>query len=175
MNYGTSYDTRSDAERAEDLPRDFGYDNPEVIRLIEIRDAADQAVKADGKNYSEFDAFRCSLIGKQGGIHWQISVIDQQRAQLLADIFMGDGDFTKDNEAQQCRANLVKENERIELAYPVLMSTRQKLIDQSGVIKKRYSKACRDVEDLVRKLRVDHIDWLARVMAESVFVPGKTT
>ncbi|MER2539923.1 MAG: hypothetical protein ABTQ26_11845 [Azonexus sp.] len=160
MNYGPSYDNCSDDELAEELPRDFGYDNPEVIRLIEIRDAADQEVKADEKKFYEFDILRCEIISKQDGIHWQISTIDQQRPQLLADIFMGDGDFTKDDEAQQCRANLVKENERFKLAYTVMLTTRQKIVDQSTVIKKRYSKACRDVDDLIRKLRVDHMTAL---------------
>jgi hypothetical protein len=153
----STYDIRSNAERADDLPKNFGYDNPEVVRLIEIRDAVDQEVKADEKKFYEFDTLRCGIIGKQDGIHWQISVIDQQRPQLLADIFMGDGDLTKDDEAQQCRANLVKESERFKLASPVMQTTRQKLIDQSTVIKNRYSKACRDVDDLVRKLRVDHM------------------
>ena len=160
MTYGPSYGTGSDAERAEDFPKSFGYDNQEVIRLIEIRDAIDQEVKADEKKFYDFDALRCGIIGKQDGIHWQISVIDQQRPQLLTDIFMGDGDFTKDDEAQQCRANLVKEIERFKLALPVLMRTRQNLVDQSTVIKNRYSKACRDVEDLIRKLRVDHMTGL---------------
>lgn len=157
MNYPDHYDTRNDTERAQALPKDFGYDNPEVIRLKEARDAIELESKAIQKQYYEFDAWRCGLIGKQEQIHNQITEIDRQRPPLLADIFAGDGDFTRDDETQQARANLAKQLERIKLAYPLLDTSRKQLEQKQHAANHKYSFACQAVDALLAKLRLDYV------------------
>jgi hypothetical protein len=157
MDYGPHYDTRNDTERAQALPKDFGHDNPEVIRLIEVRDAIELESKAVQKQYSEFDLWRCGLLGQQQHIHNQITEIDRQRPQLLADVFAGDGDFTRDDESQQTRADLAKQLERIKLAWPLLDTSRKQLEQKSQAAHQKYSLACQAVDALLAKLRLDHV------------------
>jgi len=162
MEYGAHYDTRNDTQRAEDLPKDFGHDNPEVIRLMGIREEAGKESNEEARKFSEFDVFRCGLLGETDDCYNRISTIDQQRPRLLADLFIAGGDFAKDDEEQKTRAELEKTIERYKLAEPVLNNELQKRRQHLQEVQRRCSLASQDVDALLAKLRIEHVAAMRR-------------
>ena len=162
MDYAPHYDTRNDTQRAEALPKSFGHDNPEVIRLMEIRDAAAKDHKAEFNLFSEFDHWRCNLAVEIEQCYCQIVEIDRRRPQHLVDLFIAGGDFAKDDEEQQRRAELEKQVERYKLAQPLLANKRANLEQRTQEVHRRHSKACQDVDALLARLRLDHVTEMRR-------------
>ena len=155
--YAPEYDMADETTRADRLPKDFGNDHPEVIRLKAIRAEREKELKDLQKMFSDFDSWRCERIGEIDRAACEIAEIDRRRPQLLADIFMGDRDFTPDDEAQDRRAELQVNIDRLNLAMPLLNNQRRNQEDQVQAAHRRYSLACQDVDALLAKLRLEHV------------------
>lgn len=157
INYPAEYDTRSESQRADALPPTFGHDDPEVIRLVRIRDEVQEQSKGITTRFQQFDEWRCGFYANLEKISCEIVEIDRRRPQLLADLFIAGEGFERDDEQQQRRADLQKEVERHKLAGPLLSNSRQSLEQQSQEGHRKYSKACQDVDAKLAEIRMAHI------------------
>jgi len=84
------------------------------------------------------------------------------RPQRLVDLLIAGGDFAKDEEEQQRRAELEKQVELYKLAQPLLTNKRANLEQRTQEVHRRYSKACHDVDALLARLRLDHVAEMRR-------------
>lgn len=156
-NYPAEYDTRSESQRADALPPTFGHDDPEVIRLIKVRDDVHEQSKVVATRFQKFDEWRCGFYANLEKVSCEIVEIDRRRPQLLADLFIAGDGFAQDDEQQQRRADLQKEVERHKLAGPLLSNSRQSLEMQRQEWHGKYSKACQDVDAKLAEIRLAHI------------------
>lgn len=156
-NYPAEYDTRSESQRADALPPTFGHDDPEVIRLMKVRDDVHEQSKVITARFQKFDEWRCGFYADLENISTDIVEIDRRRPQLLADLFIAGEGFAQDDEQQQHRADLQKQVERHKLAAPLLANARQSLEQQSQEGYLRYSKAYQDVDAKLAEIRMAHI------------------
>lgn len=156
-NYPAEYDTRSESQRADALPPTFGHDDPEVIRLMKVRDDVLEQSKAIATRFHQFDEWRCGLYIDLEKISCEIVEIDRRRPQLLAEQFIAGEGFAQDDEQQQRRADLQKQVERHKLAGPLLSNSWQSLEQQSQEEHRRYYKACQDVDTKLAEIRMAHI------------------
>lgn len=156
-NYPAEYDTRSESQRADALPPTFGHDDPEVIRMMKVRDEVHEQSKVIATRFQKFDEWRCGFYVALEKISTDIVEIDRRRPQLLADLFIAGEGFAQDDEQQERRAELQKQLERHNLAGPLLSNSRQSLEQHSQEGHRRYSKACQDVDAKLAEIRMAHI------------------
>jgi hypothetical protein len=155
--YAPEYDMADETTRADRLPKDFGNDHPDVIRLKAVRAEREKEANDLQKMFSDFDSWRFERIGELERAACEIAEIDRRRPQLLADIFSGDRDFTPDDEAQDRRAELQVQIDRFNLAMPLLNNQRVNKQDQVQAAHQRLYLACQDVDALLAKLRQEHV------------------
>lgn len=76
-NYPAEYDTRSESQRADALPPTFGHDDPEVIRLMKVRDEVHEQSKVIATRFQKFDEWRCGFFADLEKISTDIVEIDR--------------------------------------------------------------------------------------------------